>query len=153
MITQVSAAGQEHLDALAALRLSFWQDQAAKGSREPTPACNAEELASLLGRRRTHWLVAMRDNKVVGYLFGQTKIVPGEQAQKISSIEEVMTVPAARRGGVARLLVDTALECFARDGSDRTQLRVLWDNAEAGSFWRDVGFAPYLTTLERESTA
>jgi ribosomal protein S18 acetylase RimI-like enzyme len=150
MSLRIEAARAEHLPALAALRAAFWKDQNEKGLREPAPGCALEDLAKLLGRARTHLLVALLDGEPVGYLLGQTKVIPGVVVQKASSVEEVMTLPVFRREGAARRLVEAALGRFRDDGADRVQLRVLVENDEAHAFWRRMGFEPYLTTLERK---
>jgi ribosomal protein S18 acetylase RimI-like enzyme len=134
---------------LAALRAAFWADQAAKGLREPAPECTTDSIAKLIGRPRTHLLIACAADDMVGYLFGVTKLVPGTVVQKVSSVEEVMTRPGLRQSGVARALVDAAMAAFASDGSSRVQLRVLTDNDEATHFWERLGFAPYLTTMDK----
>jgi ribosomal protein S18 acetylase RimI-like enzyme len=145
----VAPAGTADLPDLAALRAAFWADQGAKGLREPAPGCTPDDLAKLVGRPRTHLLVAHGDEGMAGYLFGVTRLVPGAVVQKVSSVEEVMTWPGLRQGGVARALVLAATERFAADGANRVQLRVLTNNAEAARFWDRLGFAPYLTTMEK----
>jgi ribosomal protein S18 acetylase RimI-like enzyme len=149
----VEDARKELLPVLAEMRSEFWRDQTTKGLREPMPGCGVEDVARLLGRPRSHLLIALKDDQPVGYLFGQTKILPGAVAQKVSSVEEVLTLPAVRREGVARRLFETALTRFRDDESNRVQLRVLANNFEAQAFWRSVGFSAYLTTLELETVA
>ncbi|WP_310475046.1 GNAT family N-acetyltransferase [Sandarakinorhabdus sp.] len=51
--------------------------------------------------------------------------------------------------GVARALVEAAMARFANDGATRVQLRVLTQNGEAARFWHQLGFAPYLTTMDK----
>ncbi|WP_197042028.1 GNAT family N-acetyltransferase [Sandarakinorhabdus oryzae] len=145
----VAPAAAADLEALAALRAAFWADQCAKGLKEPVPGCTPDDLAKLIDRPRTHLLVANGDDGLVGYLFGVTRLVPGAVVQKVSSVEEVMTRPGLRQGGVARALVAAAMARFAEDGATRVQLRVLTHNDEAMRFWDRLGFAPYLTTMEK----
>ena len=145
----VAPAALTDLEALAALRAAFWADQGAKGLKEPVPGCSPEDLAKLIDRPRTHLLVAHGDDGLLGYLFGVTRLVPGAVVQKVSAVEEVMTRPGLRQSGVARALVDAVLARFAGDGATRVQLRVLTNNDEAARFWDRLGFAPYLTTMEK----
>lgn len=145
----VAPAGPDDLQALAQLRAAFWADHGAKGLKEPVPGCTPDDLAKLVGRPRTHLLVANSEDGLVGYLFGVTRLIPGAVVQKVSSVEEVMTRPGLRQGGVARALVEAAMARFAEDGATRVQLRVLTDNDEAARFWDRLGFAPYLTTMEK----
>ena len=149
MSLTVAPAGLADLDGLAALRAAFWADQQAKGLREPAPGGTPEDLAKLIDRPRTHLLVATNEAGLAGYLFGVTRLVPGAVVQKVSSVEEVMTGPGLRQSGVARALVLVAMERFAADGATRVQLRVLTHNDVAARFWDRLGFAPYLTTLEK----
>lgn len=145
----VATAGLSDLPALADLRNAFWADQQAKGLREPAPGCTPDDLAKLIERPRTHLLVAYGEDGLFGYLFGVTRLVPGTVVQKVSAVEEVMTRPGLRQSGVARALVGAAMARFAGDGATRVQLRVLTHNYEAARFWEQLGFAPYLTTMEK----
>jgi GNAT superfamily N-acetyltransferase len=145
----IAAAAQADLEALADLRAAFWADQRAKGLREPAPGCTPADLAPLIGRPRTHLLAAHDEAGVIAYLYGVTRLIPGAIVQKVACVEEIMTRPGLRRGGVARALVAAALERFAGDGATRVQLRVLTHNDEAARFWDRLGFAPYLTTMEK----
>ncbi|HEY4275287.1 MAG TPA: GNAT family N-acetyltransferase [Rhizomicrobium sp.] len=132
------------------LRRAFWSDQIAKGTLD-SPDQGAERLlaetAKLTGRARTVLAVATQDKKIIGYLYGQVKMLPGA-ASSVGSVEEIFVAPAHRRGSVAQELVANAIAQLKALGAGRMQLRVLQDNAEGRTFWKKLGFAPSVTIYE-----
>lgn len=145
------AGGNADVPALARLRAAFWSDQIAKGSidnPDTEPARLLEDTSKLIGRARTFLLLAAHDGKAVGYVLGQTKIVPGAADSAISSIEEIFIEPAFRNMNVAQDLVDRMIAQFRTAGAQRIQLRVLENNAEGRLFWQRIGFSPSVTIYE-----
>lgn len=145
------AARESDAAALSALRATFWSDQIAKGSLD-NPDTEPEKLladtTNLTKRARTVIFIATDREEPVGYLLGQTKIVPGAAGSAVSSIEEIFVLPQYRRTTVARRLVDSALDSFRSSGCQRFQLRVLERNDAGKAFWRQIGFSPAVTIYE-----
>mgnify|MGYP001004978388 CR=1 FL=1 len=117
-------AQEADASALSTLRAAFWADQIAKGSLD-NPDTNPEKLltdtANLIKRARTVIVIATDDEKAVGYVHGQTKVIPGALA--VSSIEEIFVLPQYRRTTIARKLVDSALDSFRASGCQRVSPR------------------------------
>jgi ribosomal protein S18 acetylase RimI-like enzyme len=150
-ITDLRAARETDASALTALRAAFWSDQIAKGTLDnpdTDPTKLLADTGNLIKRARTAIFIATDNEKPVGYLLAQTKIVPGGAGSAISSIEEIFVLPDYRRTTVARKLVEIALNAFKASGSQRFQLRILEGNDDGKSFWRDLGFAPAVTIYE-----
>jgi len=155
MAINLRVAQEVDTSPLSALRAAFWSDQIAKGSLD-NPDTDPEKLladtANLIKRARTMVFIATDQEKPVGYLLGQTKIVPGAMGSVVSSIEEIFVLPQYRRTTVARKLVENALDGFKASGSKRFQLRVLENNHAGKAFWRQIGFSPAVTIYEYAST-
>lgn len=151
LATNLRAAREADAAALSALRAAFWSDQIAKGSLDnpdTDPAKLATDTAHLVKRARTVIFVATDRENLVGYILGQTKIVPGAASSIVSSIEEIFVLPQYRRTTVARMLVDNALKSFRASGCHRFQLRVLERNDAGKAFWQQLGFLPAVTIYE-----
>ena len=145
----VRPANSSQVEGLAELRQQFWADQQTKGLLDATPDCSPAATLKLIGRPRTHVLVAEDGSgDLKGFLFGQTKLVPGPTPARVSSVEEVYVSADARGQRIAASLTEAAVRAFREDGADRIQLRVLHANDGAFAFWGRVGFEPYLTVFE-----
>ena len=136
---------------LAGLRSEFWSDQIAKGSLDNPDLAPAQLLADTqrwVKRARTSVFLAADRNQVVGYIIGQTRILPGVAGALISSVEEVFVVPGLRRSTVAKDLVASAMAEFRVAGAQRVQLRVLERNGEGKRFWERLGFSASVVLYE-----
>lgn len=65
-------------------------------------------------------------------------------------LRQLYVIPAARRRGIGRALVDE-LRCSWGKGR-RLRVEVLAGNAPGIAFWRGIGFADYALTLEAPPT-
>jgi ribosomal protein S18 acetylase RimI-like enzyme len=145
------AARKSDAPALAKLRAVFWADQISKGAVDHPdiePTRLLADTDKLIERARTFVLLATDRDKPAGYIFGQTKILPGIAGSRISSIEELFVEPAYRRTNVAQSLVEKSIAEFQASGAQRIQLRALENNDEGRSFWRRMGFYPSVTIYE-----
>jgi ribosomal protein S18 acetylase RimI-like enzyme len=66
-----------------------------------------------------------------------------------AEITELWVEPAARRRGVGRALAEAALAFAGSRGVSRVEIRVHARNAEGRSFWRALGFEPFVDVLAR----
>ena len=66
-----------------------------------------------------------------------------------AEITELIVSPGQRRRGIGRALVEDCLSWLAERGLARCEIRVAADNAEGGSFWRALGFDPWMDVLQR----
>lgn len=150
-VTDLRTAREADASTLTMLRAAFWSDQIAKGSLDgpdTDPANLLADTTNLIKRARTIIFIAADHEKPVGYLLGQTKIVPGAAGSTVSSIEEIFVLPDYRRTTVARKLVESALSSFRTSGSQRFQLRILERNDDGKAFWQRIGFSPAVTIYE-----
>ena len=90
-------------------------------------------------------LVAEQGAKIVGALLTVTE-APWDQTPEGPFIIELFTDPDVRGGGVARALIERALEAMAGDGARSAGLRVLAENTRAQEFYRSVGFVDWTPT-------
>jgi ribosomal protein S18 acetylase RimI-like enzyme len=145
----IKRASAGNAGSLSDLRRQFWRDQQASGLLETPPDCTEHAILKLIDRPRTHVMVAENlAGELKGYLFGQTKFVPGTTPVTISSVEEVYVPESSRGEGIAAHLAEAAVKAFREDGADRIQLRVLYENEGGSAFWGKIGFQPYLTVYE-----
>lgn len=160
MSAAIRRAGEGDLAALLALRRRFLESQIAAGLLD-LPADLEASLAAatpaiLRGARNDVLLAeAGGDGAAVGYLYAATRVAPGMRQTRIGAVEEVFVAPEARAAGLARALVERALEAMRERGAERLQLRVLAGNEGARAFWRSLGFVENVLILEmpREASA
>ncbi len=60
--------------------------------------------------------------------------------------------PDYRRQGIAKRLVDTALEALKRLGINKTALVIFDKNSDGNSFWENVGFTVRNDLIYRNKT-
>ncbi len=77
--------------------------------------------------------VAEKDGTVIGV------IIAGNDGRR-GYIYHTAVNPDYRRQGIAKRLVDTALEALKRLGINKTALVVFDRNSDGNSFWENVGF-------------
>lgn len=96
------------------------------------------ELESRPGRAVTWWLAHLGDRPV-----GLAALVAADAFQgRRHSIAWLLVSPPARRLGIGRALVATALECALADGAKAIWVETRSDWAPAVAFWAAVGFRP-----------
>ena len=66
-----------------------------------------------------------------------------------AEITDLYVRPDARRGGIGRALVETALAWVGERGVGRVEVRVVAGNPEGQAFWRGLGFADCVDVLQR----
>lgn len=114
-----------HIDALLPHELEMF------GTEAWTRAGYRAELAD----KRHRYYVAVED--AAGALLGWAGV------RVVADIAEILTVgvvPAARRAGIARLMVDTLLAEATRRGAREAFLEVRVDNAAAHALYESEGF-------------
>lgn len=90
-------------------------------------------IASELDNKLSHWLVAVEDDKVVGYVGSQT--VLGE-----TDMMNIATHPDYRRQGIATRLILGLVDALEKRGSHSLMLEVRASNETAISIYRKLGF-------------
>jgi ribosomal protein S18 acetylase RimI-like enzyme len=66
-----------------------------------------------------------------------------------AEITDLLVEPAARRRGLGRRLVESALAFAGERGVERIRVHVAVANREAQAFWRALGFGDLMDVLER----
>jgi ribosomal protein S18 acetylase RimI-like enzyme len=103
--------------------------------------------ANLIAGRRNDVFVSQTD-KMNGYLYATTRIVPGYSMAAVAVIEEFFVKPELRGTGASDALLEAAIDALNARGVDRIQLRVLANNVTGRSFWNRTGFVENVHILE-----
>ena len=90
-------------------------------------------IASELGNRLSHWLVALDGEKVVGYVGSQT--VLGE-----TDMMNIAVHPDYRKQGIATELIETLIQVLKERGSHSLMLEVRESNDPAKELYSKMGF-------------
>jgi ribosomal protein S18 acetylase RimI-like enzyme len=94
--------------------------------------------------------VAELDGKVVGYMLGEVRGGEFGLDEPTGWIEFFAVDPAARGGGIGRLLIDALLDHFRARGAKVTRTMVATRDRDIDAFLRAMGFHPAaVTALER----
>ena len=125
IVTRIRRAGSE-----GATLLALWKAADAT----PSPTDTLEDIERALASDRVDCFVAEVGGQVVGSIIAAFDGWRGY-------IYRLAVHPAFRRKGIARRLVDTAHESFARWGAKRITALVETDHPWAVSFWSAVGYA------------
>jgi len=96
-------------------------------------AWSPEGLRATLESDPAHCLCAWRKEEIVGFIAGRRVTDEGE-------ILNLAVGMPSRRRGVGRILVETLLSSFVREGVARVFLEVRESNGAAISFYRQLGF-------------
>jgi len=93
-----------------------------------------KSVASELENKWALWLVAVEDDRVVGYIGSQTSIDE-------TDVLNVAVHPDCRRRGIAEALIVELVEHLKRKGSHALMLEVRASNAPAIALYEKLGFA------------
>lgn len=95
---------------------------------------SVNSIASEVYNRLALWLVALEDEKVVGYVGSQT--VLGE-----TDMMNIAVHPDYRKQGIGTALIKELIDALAQRGSHSLMLEVRASNAPAISVYKNLGFA------------
>jgi len=93
-----------------------------------------KSVASELENKWALWLVAVEDDRVVGYIGSQTSIDE-------TDVMNVAVHPDCRRRGIAEALIMELVEQLKQKGSHALMLEVRASNAPAIALYEKLGFA------------
>ena len=94
---------------------------------------SAATIASELNNTLSLWLVAMEDDKLVGYVGSQTVLGEGDMMNLAVS-------PDYRRRGIGEGLVEALVAALAEKGATRLALEVRASNVPAIGLYEKLGF-------------
>lgn len=138
--------------------LPLWEALAAlHGELDPALAVEpqaareyVEFLRDAIGRSDTCVMLAVDGDSVVAFALGRIQVLPLPfRDQRRGWIQDVFTIPARRREGIGRRLVETLLAWFADRRVALVELTVAIRNAEAVHFWEALDFSTYMVRMKR----
>ena len=96
-------------------------------------------------------LVAETEGKVVGYCQNLIEVFPPVLVtEKYGNVMDMAVTEKYRSQGIGEKFFNEAKKWFKEKGIERLEVRVLVANEIATSFWRKIGFKPYLETVYME---
>lgn len=135
MTASIRRAGIDDLEALASLFDSY-----RRFYQQPADLARAKAfLQERLQRDESVLLVAERDGTAVGF----TQLYPmfsSVRAARLWILNDLFVAATARRGGVARVLLDAAAAFAREDGAAGIMLETTRDNAPARALYRAAGW-------------
>lgn len=106
-------------------------------------------LATLRDEDAAIWL-AEQDGAAQGFCAARIDAAPPIHDETLrAEITDLWVEPSARRRGLGRALVETALAWVAEQEVARVEVRVATRNAEGQGFWRALGFGDFVDVLHR----
>lgn len=138
--------------------VALWQAlQATSAAYEPRLAPNdsaagwyADFLGGQLANDQARVLVAVTDDGVVGYTFGQVMRRPTLRAGDCGYVADLCVAANARGRGIGRRLFDELRAWFHARGLNALEVQVVRANPASQAFWRKMGFDDFLRTLRTE---
>lgn len=142
----IRPARREDADTIGALWTDLVAMHHAMDPRLPLAAREgdnryAARVRAQLDDGYTHVLVAEVDGAVVGYVMGLVvDLVPDIFQQEITGfLADIYVVPAQRRQGVGRQLVEGLAGWFRSRGVQHMEWQVAAVNADGIAFWQSLG--------------
>ena len=97
-------------------------------------------------------LVAIDDQKVVGYSISQaTRMPPLSRGKTIGVIYDMAITASHRRKGIGKEMLNRIKAWFNERNINRIELSVVTKNTIGNSFWREQGFQDYEQILYLEN--
>ena len=119
---QIVAMNREHVSRIAEIEKLCFSDPWSENS-----------IAGELSSRLSHWLVALEDGKLLGYIGSQS--VLGE-----SDMMNVAVHPDHRRRGIAQMLIGQLMQDLKQRDNLHLSLEVRATNAPAITLYEKLGF-------------
>jgi ribosomal protein S18 acetylase RimI-like enzyme len=152
----VRAATADELPTVAALAAKLvHQHHAFDAARFFVPERVAEGyawwFAKEIHRDEVVLLVAAREGVIVGYVYARLEERDWNMLlDACGAIHDVWVEPEARRGGVARALVEAAIAALEAKGAPRVVLHTAARNEAAQAFFDRLGFRRTMIEMTRE---
>lgn len=108
-------------------------------------------FAERMNKESALCVVAVRKNRVLGYLLGEVKKrLPFQKLQDIGHIYDIVVTEDERRTGIGSLLFNKALDFFKTKGLKIIMLSVSDKNQSALYFYEKHGFQTYVHNMVRK---
>ncbi|OHD57574.1 MAG: hypothetical protein A2014_02990 [Spirochaetes bacterium GWF1_49_6] len=117
---------------------------------------HAEEIFRTLLRERltgkdTGVLVAVAENEIAGFILIKIEKDDPVFPDPVFGFVEIIAVSEkGRRHGIGEILYQKALNWFKERGASSIRLFIVPKNIQASSFWKKMGFSPYLELLYKK---
>lgn len=138
--------------------LPLWEALAAlHGALDPALAVEpdatreyVEFLRDAVGRSDTCVMLAIDGDSPIAFALGRIQVLPLPfREQRRGWIQDAFTVPARRREGIGRRVVEALLAWFDDRRVALVELTVAVRNIEAVHFWEALGFSTYMVRMKR----
>ncbi len=107
-----------------------------------------EFIAGHMAAETSCVLVAEQDGNVVGYCLATlAKYAPVFENLDYGTVFDLAVTVRCRRTGIGEKLYRAAEAWFAQRGVHRIEIRVAVSNKTSTSFWKKIGFRPYVITV------
>ena len=107
-----------------------------------------EFIAGHIDAETSYVLVAEEDGKVVGYCLSElAKYPPVYENLDYGTVIDLAVTERLRRSGIGEKLYRSAEAWFTDHDVNRIEIRVVVSNDVSTSFWKKMGFNPYVTTV------
>lgn len=138
--------------------VALWEAlQATSAAYEPrltpndaAPAWFSDFLLGELTNDQSHVLVAVSDDGVIGFTFGQIMRRPTLRSGDCGYIADLCVRENARGQGIGRRLFVELRDWFRAQGLHALEAQVVRANPASQAFWRKMGFGDFLRTLRTE---
>ncbi len=150
----IRAATTRDLPAVVALWRSL---QLVSATFEPRLAPNAQSdawfsdfLTDQLDHDNAIVLVAVQDDLVIGYVFGQIMQRPTVISGDCGYVADLCVRDEFRGQGIGRALFGKIKDWFLARGLRAIEVQIVRANPASQAFWRKMGFGDFLRTLRSE---
>lgn len=119
-----------------------------------TTPYSLESLSQIVEAEQHLCLTALDGEKLIGYLFGKWTAPKSDRFTpvRILNITDVGVTSSHRSSGIGRQLMQAAEEHALARGVDAVRLNVWSVNDRATTFYKELGFEPLYTSLQKPLT-
>ncbi len=152
---RIRNATQEDTEAICALWKELMDFHKGRDRHFTRSADGHERYAEFISGRISSGtscvLVAEQRDEIVGYcLASVSKFTPVYEHQEYGMIFDLAVTENCRRRGIGQALVEEVLRWFSEQNIHRVEVRVATSNEISMSFWKKMGFVPYIEIVYKE---
>lgn len=108
-------------------------------------------LSNLEEKEKNHIVLAEADGEVVGYMMGLILTNPPVfELKQYGEIMDACVSPQHRRSQIGEQLFQAMKNWFQSKGLTRIDINAAATNRVSNSFWKKMGFRPYLNRMVKE---
>ncbi len=115
------------------------------------PINNKKYFKEAITKKDSLALVALVNNKIIGYFIGNTKKAEDyRKLKKIAEADDAYIIPEYRRRGIGNLLLKKFLVWAKKKGIKRARALIATQNKKSIAWHKKAGFKEYNLTLEKD---